>query len=66
MEFEELSDLDQARALAAVLDAFTKDDCRTIQQWATVRSITPQEAWDEVLAGQDIPACRMPSRLSCQ
>ena len=66
MEFEELSDVDQERALAAVTKAFAKDDCRTIQQWAVARNITPQEAWDEVLAGQDIPPCRMPSRLSCE
>jgi hypothetical protein len=65
MEFEDLSDLDQARALAAVTAAFTRDDCQSIKQWAVARGITPQEAWDEVLADQDIPACRIPDRLSC-
>jgi hypothetical protein len=63
MEFEELSDLEQARALAAVREAFTKDDCRTIHQWAQAKGITPQDAWNEVLASKDIPECRMPARL---
>jgi hypothetical protein len=62
-DFDSLSIADQTRALAAVLEAITEKGCRSTQEWAAHASLTPQAAWEAICRANDIPICRLPSRL---
>jgi hypothetical protein len=62
-DFDTLSIDDQTRATVAVLKAFTENGCRSIQEWAAHESLTPQAAWEAICRANDIPICRLPTRL---
>jgi hypothetical protein len=62
-DFDTLPIADRTRALAAVREAFAEKGCRSIQEWAAHESLTPQAAWEVICRANDIPICRLPSRL---
>ena len=63
LEFETLSDLDQAAILARLLARLGDARCNTIDDLADKRDSAVTQIWIEVCQEAGAPICTLPSRL---